>query len=135
MVSHPNHYQHDVFCRECIDVTKHIDFCRGNAIKYLWRFNKKNGREDVAKAQKNLSFILSSPDIVHGRIPRSIISDMTQHAVDYAHSEKPDSNMIQAMNSILVLADIDDSDDEMTITMAVKVAYNATQKILDSYDE
>lgn len=35
---------------ECIDVTRHLDFNIGNAIKYLWRYKHKNGIEDLKKA-------------------------------------------------------------------------------------
>jgi hypothetical protein len=40
-VNHPAHYQGKV---ECIDV------CTANAIKYLWRWKRKNGIEDLQKA-------------------------------------------------------------------------------------
>lgn len=56
-VNHPSHY-----CQggiECIDALKAATvgktgieaICVANAIKYLWRFEKKNGLEDVKKAQ------------------------------------------------------------------------------------
>lgn len=35
---------------ECIDVTRHMSFNIGNAIKYLWIFKDKNGLEDLRKA-------------------------------------------------------------------------------------
>lgn len=36
---------------ECIEVTEHFSFCRGNAIKYLWRAGAKgNLVEDLRKA-------------------------------------------------------------------------------------
>lgn len=49
----PSHYQGDV---ECIDALESIgvgvDYCRGNAIKYLWRLGKKGGAlEDARKAR------------------------------------------------------------------------------------
>ena len=39
-VVHPTHYN-QVPGIECMDVVKHFDFCRGNAIKYLWRAGAK----------------------------------------------------------------------------------------------
>jgi len=40
---------------ECIDVTRHFSFCRGNIIKYVWRAGEKGGRkkeiEDLKKAR------------------------------------------------------------------------------------
>ena len=55
MVNHPPHYQSDNGI-ECIDAIRaalgrdgFIAYCRGNAIKYLWR-NKVNNVEDRNKA-------------------------------------------------------------------------------------
>lgn len=53
---HPEHYAYSKY--ECIDVLKDIlgeegfkEFCRGNVFKYLWRYNHKNGKEDLLKAK------------------------------------------------------------------------------------
>lgn len=35
---------------ECIEITRHLNFNIGNAIKYLWRYKDKNGVEDLQKA-------------------------------------------------------------------------------------
>lgn len=44
------------------EAVKH--FCLCNAFKYLWRFSRKNGDEDIKKAKKYLEFYL---DIVQGK--------------------------------------------------------------------
>lgn len=54
-VNHPAHYQ-TASGLECIDVIEALGdglaYCRGNAIKYLWRLGKKGeALEDVRKAQ------------------------------------------------------------------------------------
>ena len=56
-VNHPPHYTNSSAvcsqCKypiECIDITRHLDFNIGNAIKYLWRYKDKNGAEDLRKA-------------------------------------------------------------------------------------
>lgn len=53
---HPKHYAYSKY--ECINVLKDIlgeegfkEFCRGNVFKYLWRYNHKNGKEDLLKAK------------------------------------------------------------------------------------
>jgi hypothetical protein len=51
MVNHPPHYTEHPSGVECIQVTEHMNFCVGNAIKYLWRCDKKNGLEDLKKAR------------------------------------------------------------------------------------
>lgn len=57
MVYHPKHYNQGGI--ECIDAIKAATvgktgiqaFCVGNAIKYLWRYEEKNGLQDVEKAK------------------------------------------------------------------------------------
>lgn len=56
-VNHPPHYTNSsAKCKcgraiECIDVTRHLNFNIGNAIKYLWRCDLKgNSMEDLKKA-------------------------------------------------------------------------------------
>ena len=57
MVNHPAHYTQGGI--ECIDCIKSVTvgkvgieaFCVGNAIKYLFRYEEKNGIEDVKKAR------------------------------------------------------------------------------------
>ena len=52
MVNHPPHYTSHPSGIECIEVTEHLDFCIGNAIKYLWRSGLKGEAkvEDMKKA-------------------------------------------------------------------------------------
>lgn len=50
-VNHPKHYTSHPSGIECIQITEHMDFCIGNAIKYLWRAGGKNDEvEDLEKA-------------------------------------------------------------------------------------
>ena len=52
-VNHPSHYTNHPSGVECIEVTEHLNFCVGNAIKYLWRCDKKHESplEDLKKAR------------------------------------------------------------------------------------
>ena len=51
-VERPPHYTSSPSGIECITVTEHMNFCRGNAIKYLWRAGDKgNAIEDLKKAR------------------------------------------------------------------------------------
>ena len=56
-VQHPAHYtQGEIECIDCIKAatvnkTGIEAFCTGNIIKYLFRYENKNGLEDVKKAQ------------------------------------------------------------------------------------
>ena len=51
MVNHPPHYTAHPSGVECIQITEHMSFCLGNAMKYLWRADLKNGVEDLEKAR------------------------------------------------------------------------------------
>lgn len=52
MVNHPPHYTKHPSGVECIDITEHMNFCRGNAVKYIWRAaDKGNELEDLKKAR------------------------------------------------------------------------------------
>jgi hypothetical protein len=52
MVNHPPHYTSHPSGVECIQVTQHMNFCLGNAMKYLWRGgNKGDYIEDLRKAK------------------------------------------------------------------------------------
>lgn len=55
-VNHPSHYTFGEI--ECIDAIHaalgddgFLAYCEGNAIKYLWRYRIKGGRESIAKAR------------------------------------------------------------------------------------
>lgn len=50
-VNHPSHYTSHPSGVECIDVTEHMTFNVGNAVKYLWRAGLKGAQiEDLRKA-------------------------------------------------------------------------------------
>ena len=50
-VNHPNHYTSHPSGVECIQVTEHMGFNLGNAIKYVWRADlKADALEDLRKA-------------------------------------------------------------------------------------
>lgn len=47
----PPHYQQHPSGIECIQITEHMNFCLGNAVKYLWRAGLKGDAvEDLKKA-------------------------------------------------------------------------------------
>lgn len=51
LVKHPPHYTEHPSKIECIEITRHLDFNRGNAIKYLWRCGKKDSvNQELKKA-------------------------------------------------------------------------------------
>ncbi len=52
MVNRPPHYTSHPSGVECITITKHMNFCRGNAVKYIWRADEKGDvLENLRKAR------------------------------------------------------------------------------------
>jgi hypothetical protein len=50
-VNHPKHYVDHPSGIECIQITEHMGFNLGNAVKYIWRCDlKKDAIEDLKKA-------------------------------------------------------------------------------------
>jgi len=59
-VTHPSHYNW-LPGIECMDVVKWFNFCKGNAIKYIWRAGRKGDSKeleikDLQKAIQNLEW-------------------------------------------------------------------------------
>jgi hypothetical protein len=52
-VNHPPHYLQHPSQVECIQITEHMNFCLGNAVKYIWRAGLKSDAavQDLKKAK------------------------------------------------------------------------------------
>ena len=69
MVNHPPHYEDGKI--QCIDAIEEAikDLsgieakCTGDAIKYLWRWKKKNGIEDLKKAIWYINHIIEKSEL------------------------------------------------------------------------
>jgi hypothetical protein len=55
-IDHPKHYTFltDI---QCIQVTEHFNFNRGNAIKYIWRAGNKDKKKEVEDLQKAIWYL------------------------------------------------------------------------------
>ncbi len=58
-VNHPSHYTwlKDKCGIEVLDITRHMDFDLGNAIKYILRAGKKNPEKTIEDLQKAIFYI------------------------------------------------------------------------------
>jgi hypothetical protein len=57
-IDHPVHYTSLNGGIECIDVVQHMNFCRGAAVKYIWRAGLKGGAEkEVQDLRKAIWFL------------------------------------------------------------------------------
>jgi len=52
-INHPAHYMGKIECIEAIEaqVDDFTSYLHGNIVKYVWRFRKKGGTEDLKKAR------------------------------------------------------------------------------------
>ncbi len=65
-VIHPSHYTQNSEI-ECIDAIRasmdpaaFAGYCKGNCLKYIWRYTGKNGVEDLEKAQVYLTWLINT---------------------------------------------------------------------------
>ena len=66
LVNQPPHYcQGGIECIDAIEAAltpeEFAGYCKGNAIKYIWRMNHKGGRESLAKARWYVNRLFDKP--------------------------------------------------------------------------
>ncbi len=70
-VNHPSHYtQGGIECIEAIRASMTPEafagYCKGNILKYLWRWEKKGGSEDLCKAAVYLNWLIETAEKANG---------------------------------------------------------------------
>ena len=84
LVNNPPHYTSHQSGIECIEITRHLGFNRGNALKYLWRCGKKDDDEqELKKAIWYLKDELSNNNDVSYGTNIFIINDKLDELVLY----------------------------------------------------
>lgn len=76
-VNAPPHYKQHPSGIECIEVTEHMPFCTGNAVKYLWRAGLKGDAfTDLKKAvwyiEREIKRIDTQGDMTVVKLPETI---------------------------------------------------------------
>lgn len=64
-VVHPNHYvKGGIECIQAIKASLSLEgflgYCKGNVIKYLWRYEDKGHEEDLKKAEQYIRFMIDA---------------------------------------------------------------------------
>lgn len=78
-VEHPRHYTNHPSGVECIQITEHMGFNLGNAVKYIWRCDlKQDDIEDLRKAKW----------YIEREITRRISPKKNTREEDYEHVER-----------------------------------------------
>lgn len=72
MVKHPKHYQgsNGIEVRQVLEgfapTPEHVEgFYWGNSVKYILRWHKKGGLEDLKKARENLDYLIKAVEVYH----------------------------------------------------------------------
>ena len=56
-VNNPTHYNSHPSGVEAIEITQHMNFCKGNAMKYLWRSGIKDSAKEIEDLRKAIWYI------------------------------------------------------------------------------
>lgn len=56
-VEHPSHYCSHKSGVECIEISEHMNFCLGNAMKYVWRAGLKEDGDEIQDLKKAIWYI------------------------------------------------------------------------------
>lgn len=78
--TNPSYYKSHPSGVECITITEHMSFTLGNAMKYIWRADMKNGIEDLEKASWYLAreiALRKGKQNVHSTINQPIPDDLS----------------------------------------------------------
>ncbi len=60
-VKQPSHYNSHPSGVKCMDITRHMNFCLGSAVKYIWRADLKGDPiKDLKKAKECIDFELET---------------------------------------------------------------------------
>jgi hypothetical protein len=95
-VNHPLHYQGKVECIEAIEASMSPEAFKGslkaNVIKYIWRYEHKNGLEDLRKAQWYLERLIGMREKEEALAKR--IMEQSKEVMEYIAHHDPDDYMI-----------------------------------------
>lgn len=69
MVNHPRHYAGTVPGIEAIEVARHFNFNRGNAIKYIWRAGAKDKAKEIEDLKKAVWYLTDEITQLEGERP------------------------------------------------------------------
>lgn len=108
-VNHPKHYTEHPSGVECIQITEHMNFCLGNAMKYIWRADLKNDAvEDLKKARWYLDREIQRREAYSNRVGvavRMVLADRGFRKAPDGYQPEPDIHDIEMVGSELWIKD------------------------------
>lgn len=98
-IDHPPHYADSfggVECIEAIESSMSLEefkgFLKGNVQKYVWRYSKKNGVEDLKKARWYLERLISIKEFEE-TLTKSVANEISEKRKKIAVNYDPDDYM------------------------------------------
>lgn len=98
-IDHPPHYADSfggVECIEAIESSMSLEefkgFLKGNVQKYVWRYSKKNGVEDLKKAKWYLERLISIKEFEE-TLTKSVANEISEKRKKIAVNYDPDDYM------------------------------------------
>jgi TPR repeat protein len=116
-VNHPAHYLTHRSGIECIQITEHLNFCLGNALKYIWRADEKGDAiNDLAKAawyiDREITRRKALADIENARLIGVIADCLEKDMLPKTASSTsaiPQTNLIEKTGNTLAYAQAGDA--------------------------
>jgi hypothetical protein len=106
-INHPHHYTASKSGIEAIQITEHMSFCLGNAIKYLWRQGLKGPAiDDLRKADRYLDFEVKR--VLRGNGCVMGLSSAHRPALVAFMDGEPQTDMTLAIYKIATAVSVDD---------------------------
>ena len=108
-VNHPQHYLTHKSGVECIQITEHLNFCLGNALKYIWRADSKGDAiNDLSKAiwylEREITRRKALSDIENARLIGVIADSLDKDLVAKSDSS-PDARRQYEMGNACAYGD------------------------------
>ena len=97
-VEHPDHYTQHPSGVECIQIVEGLPFAIGNVVKYIWRYDRKNGTVDLEKAVRYIGYTKRTH---FDTIMRSAADLNVELFFKVLQWEEPESPLAQALTHIL----------------------------------
>lgn len=90
-VHRPSHYTSHPSGIECIQITRHMNFNLGNAVKYLWRNGLKDGQPAIQDLQKAIWYIQDEIERMERTTVQQRINDIGYDIDNYLADESDES--------------------------------------------
>lgn len=133
-IEHPSHYNQGILPGECINYVKYLDFCRGNVIKYLWRYQGKNGVEDIRKAAWYCDFITQNPGVIAGELPKELSDKLSNDCYQiFQDSSLRNSPVYDFAMCIHTLVNLDPEEDTINTVFITQMFSKVIKKRAENF--